>query len=301
MNNLRLLAGLFSAVLLSGGVCSHGQSVISLEQIFEMAETSGAQLRPSLSAVDEARSEISVARSGLLPEINASLSVSYIGDGFTTRRNFSDFQKAPIPHLGTGLGLTVEQPIYTGGAVTSAIRLAELKSTAARYASELQRDNIRFQLTGFYLDIYKYTNLRSVVVANIEAARKVLADMNARLGQGTALPNDITRYELLVANLNMQLTRIDNTLRILNSNLVTVAGLPDTMVVVPDSAILERTLPAQGEQWWRSEAEASSPSLALARSGVDISRRAEALVRSERRPKVGLRAGWTIDGPILVE
>ncbi|MDE6058115.1 MAG: TolC family protein, partial [Muribaculaceae bacterium] len=38
-----------------------------------------------------------------------------------------------------------------------------------------------------------------------------------------------------------------------------------------------------------------------ARSGVDISRKAEALVKAERLPKVGLQAGWTMDGPILVE
>ncbi|MDE6577357.1 MAG: TolC family protein [Muribaculaceae bacterium] len=68
----------------------------------------------------------------------------------------------------------ITQPIYTGGAVTSAIELAELKSTATRYATDFQRDNIRFQLTGFYLDIYKYNNLRRVVEGNISAAQKVL-------------------------------------------------------------------------------------------------------------------------------
>lgn len=41
--------------------------------------------------------------------------------------------------------------------------------------------------------------------------------------------------------------------------------------------------------------------MSLARSGVDISRKAEDIVRSERLPKIGLQAGWTIDGPILVE
>lgn len=39
----------------------------------------------------------------------------------------------------------------------------------------------------------------------------------------------------------------------------------------------------------------------LARTGVDISRKAESLVRSEMLPKVGLEAGWSLDGPILVE
>ncbi|MDE6801358.1 MAG: TolC family protein [Muribaculaceae bacterium] len=301
MNNLRLLTGLLSILLLSGGVCAYGQSVTTLEKIFESAEMNSAQLRPSFSAQTEAEREVSVARAGRLPDINASLSLSYIGDGFTTKRNFSDYQKAPIPHFGNGLSINVTQPVYTGGAITNAIELAELKSTAARYATDFQRDNIRFQLTGFYLDIYKYNNLRAVIEGNIAAAHKVLQEMRARFEQGTALQNDITRYELLVSNLELQLVRINNTIDILNTNLVTTAGLAEGTIIVPDSTILSRSLPTDGAAWWQAEAETNSPSLSLARSGVDISRKAESLVRSERLPKIGLQAGWNIDGPILVE
>lgn len=303
MNNHRLLTGLLVAALSGGGVCATGQTrqVMTIEDLFEIAETNSVQLRPSFSAEEEARREVSVARSGRLPDINASLSLSYIGDGFTTERDFSDYQKAPIPHLGNGLAINITQPVYTGGAITSGIELAELKSTAARYATELQRDNIRFQLAGFYLDIYKYGNLRSVVENNIARARKVLAEMNARHEQGVALQNDITRYELLVSNLELQLIKIDNMLDILNHNLTVTAGLPPETVVVPDSAILARSLPAAGEGWWQQAATDNAPALKLARSGVDISRKAESLVRSERLPKIGLQAGWSLDGPILVE
>lgn len=303
MNNHRLLTGMLVATLLSGGVRAIGQSrqVYTLENLFEIAETNSTQLRPSFTAEEEARREISVARSNRLPDINASLSLSYIGDGFTTKRNFSDYQKAPIPHFGNTLGVNITQPVYTGGAITSGIELAELKSTAARYATELQRDNIRFQLTGFYLDIYKFDNLRSVVENNIAQARKVLAEMHARYEQGVALQNDITRYELLVLNLELQLVKINNTLNILNRNLVVTAGLPDGTEIVPDSAILDRSLPVAGEGWWQQEAVENAPSLKLARSEVEISRKAESLVKSDRLPKIGLQAAWSIDGPILVE
>ena len=287
--------------MLSGGACAYSQSVITLEQIFESAEANSTQLRPSISAISEADHEIDVAKAGRLPEINASLSLSYIGDGFITKRNFSDYQKAPIPHLGTGLSIGVEQPLYTGGAITNAIKMAELKSTAARFAAELRRDNIRFQLTGFYLDIYKVTNLRQVVESNLQSARKLLSEMQARYEQGTVLHNDITRYELLVSNLELQLIKLENTLHILNDNLVTIAGLPADTKIIPDSAILARSLPNLTEATWQAKAREEAPSLLLARKGVDISRKAEDLVKAERLPKVGLQAAWTMDGPILVE
>ena len=303
MNNHRLLTGLLTASLLSSGVHGFGQAqpVRTIEELFEIAESNSAQLRPSLTANTEAEREISVARNGLLPDINANLSLSYIGDGFTTKRDFSDYQKAPIPHFGSGLSINLTQPVYTGGAITNAIEIAELKSTATRYATELQRDNIRFQLTGYYLDIYKYGNLRRVVENNISQARKVLAEMEARHSQGVALQNDITRYELLVSNLELQLTKINNLIDILNNNLVVTCGLPEGTVIEPDSTIIMNALPRDSENYWQAEAETNAPALKLADSGVAISRKAEKIVKSERLPKIGLQAAWSIDGPILVE
>ncbi|MCM1370124.1 MAG: TolC family protein [Candidatus Amulumruptor caecigallinarius] len=303
MNNLRLLAVLLSAALSGSGMCAFSQdsTVITLERLFESAERNSVQLRPSFSAEKGASHEISVARAERLPDINASLSFSCIGDGFTTKRNFSDRQKAPIPHYGNAFSFSVIQPVYAGGAITSGIQLAELRLTASRYATELQRDNIRFQLTGFYLDIYKYTNLRSVVHKNISRAKQVLDEMRARYEQGVALQNDIIRYELLVSNLELQLVKINNTIDILNNNLVTIAGMPAGTVIVPDSAILEKALPLQGETTWQAEASVNSPLLKLAQSKVDISRKSEQIIKAGRLPKIGLQAGWSIDGPILVE
>ncbi len=303
MNNYRLLRGLLRATLLSGGVCVMGQSqtTISLEEIFEIAEAQSVQLRVSKSAETEAEKDVSVARNGRLPDINASLSLSFIGDGFTTKRNFSDYQKAPIPHLGTGLSVNITQPVYTGGAVTAAIDMSRLKSTASRFATELQRDNLRFNITGLYLDIYRFATLRDVVSNNILQAEKMLVEMKARYEQGVALQNDITRYELLLSNLELQLVKINNTLAILNNNLVVTAGLPENTVVKPDTTILARSLPIGGEAMWQQEAVASSPTLRLAGTDVDITRKAESLVKAEKLPKVGVQAGWTMDGPILVE
>ena len=203
MNNQRLLTGLCCIALSSVALCPvvATERVVSLEEIFLTAETNSVQMRPSFSAEKVAEEEQRVAKSNLLPDIEAILSLSYIGDGFTTKRNFADYQKAPIPHFGNGLGINVTQPVYTGGALTAGIEMAELKSTAARYATDLKRDNLRFTLTGFYLDIYKCTNLRKVVENNLTQARKMLAEMESKFEQGVALRNDITRYELLISNL----------------------------------------------------------------------------------------------------
>lgn len=303
MNNHRLLTGLFCVALCSSQVWAVGSShrVVTLEQLFDIAESNSVQLRPSLTACEEANRELSIARSQRLPDVNANLSLSYLGDGFTTNRSFSDVSKAPIPHFGNGLSIDVSQSIYAGGAINASIDLAELKTSASRLTADSQRDAIRFQLTTFYLDIFKYNNLRGVIVSNIDRARKILDEMHARYDNGVALQNDITRYELLLSNLELQLVKIDNYLNITNRNLVVTVGLDENTVIVPDSAILTRSLPSEAESWWQKEATINSPALALAQSGVDMSRKTEKLAKSDMLPKVNLLARWTIDGPILVE
>ena len=301
MNNLRLLAILLCAVMAGSGATSWGQTILTLDDLFRSAETNSSSLRPFITGQEEAKKEIDVAKSGRLPDISSSLSLSYIGDGFTTKRNFSDYQVAEIPHLGTGLSINITQPVYTGGSITNAIEMAELKSTAARLSTDLKRSSLRFELTGNYLDVFKCNNLLKVLQANIESARLVLEEMKVRHQQGTVLNNDITRYELLLSNLELQQTKLNNTLSILNDNIITLAGLPENTIVVPDTLLLAKSLPVNGEQWWKEQALENSPRLRLAGKSVEISRKAENLVRAERLPKVGLQAGWTIDGPILVE
>lgn len=301
MNNFQLLTGVLMTTLAGSGVCSYAQNVYTLEQLFESAEANNLQLHSYLTSQQEAEQEIKIADTERLPEIEASLSLSYLGNGFTTDRKLSDFRDAPIPHLGNGIGLKLYQPLYSGGAITSGRELARLKSTAKRFTTELKRDNIRFKLAGFYLDIYKYTNIRQIVHNNVTRAQLVLNEMKARYEQGVVLQNDITRYELLISNLELQLTKINNIIEILNNNLVVTAGLPDGTKVSPDSTILNRALPLKSENDWQSDALISSPTIRLADLNVRVNKKAESIVKSNRLPKIGLQAGWNIDGPILVE
>ncbi|MDE5633428.1 MAG: TolC family protein [Muribaculaceae bacterium] len=104
-----------------------------------------------------------------------------------------------------------------------------------------------------------------------------------------------------MSNFELHLVKINIVIDILNHNLAVTAGLQEGTAIRPDTTILDRSLPLAGEAWWQQEAAANSPSLKLARSGVDISRQAEKIVKSDRLPKIGLQAGWSLDGPILVE
>lgn len=301
MNKIQLFISVLFAILMSHGSYCYAQTVIPLENLLEMADRNSKQLQPKLTTEEEIKNVIKTNKAGMTPDINISLAVSYLGDGFTTKRDFSDFQIAEIPHFGNNLAVSITQPIYMGGAITNAIDISNLQLTCARYATELQKDNIRIQLTGYYLDMYKYINIKNVIEKNILSAEKVLNEIKIRQNQGMAIDNDITRYELLISQLQLQLTKTANIIDILNTNIVTITGLPDKTQILPDSTLLANSFPVNSLDWWQQEARKNSNTLNIARTEIDISKKSENIARSELIPKFALKAGYNIDGPILTE
>lgn len=112
--------------------------------------------------------------------------------------------------------------------------------------------------------------------------------------------SDITRYELQLKNLELGLTNTENRMSILNRELVTTIGLDTDIVIVPDTSIVGKQIEIISETDWQEKKE-NSPLLRMAELGVKMSEKEQDLVRSERRPTVGLMAANNFDGPILIE
>ena len=313
MNNLRLLIVLCCITLCAKTAlpqemataqntptdCQDG--ILTVDEMFRLADTNSKQLRPLVSGLQEAEEGIRVAKSNRLPDLNANVSVSYLGDGFITDRDFSNFTNAPIPHLGNNFAFEASQVVFAGGAIKHGIGMAELQRDMARLQVDDKRNALHFMLIGYYLDLYKCRNMRLVLDENISQTREVIKDMNAREKEGIVLKNDITRYELLLSNLELKLTQIDNTLSILNRNLTTTLGLSDNYTIIPDSTILQLSIPSANYDYWVENAKSNSSILKMAETGVKMSQKNESIIKAERLPHIALFAGYKMDGPITIE
>lgn len=275
--------------------------VLTIKEMFMLADQNSKSLKPSATRVEEAREGVKVAKNARLPEIDASLSFSYLGDGRMTDRNFSNGFKAPMPHFGNNFAVEATQAVYAGGAISSGIALSQLQEEQATLALESSRDRVRFLLVGYYLELFQMQNRLRVYEKNIELTRQVLKDIEAKSGEGIVLKNDITRYELQLSNLCLTRTQIVNSIAIVNHNLTTTLGLPSDTEVVPDTALLQEILPVEDSETWREAALRLSPALRQQALAVEMSRHQDKIVKSERLPKVGLFAGNRFDGPIIIE
>ena len=169
---------------------------MTLEQLFERVEQGSRTLAAAKTNVDAAQHGIDAALSQRLPDLSANLSVSYIGNALLTDRDFSNAHGLHSPHLGNSFALEAQQAVYTGGALSAGIKLAELGKKQAETGVVLTRQQARFLALGQYLDLYKVDNRMRVYRENMSLTRQLIADIKQRQQQGMALKNDITRYEL---------------------------------------------------------------------------------------------------------
>lgn len=303
MKMLKKVLAIVVLVISSGGL--YGQQkvvkVLSVEDLFNLAETNSRSLKVFDFAQQEAEQAIKVAQNAQLPSIDASLSGSFLGNGWIADRDFSNGEKAPMPHWGNNFALEASQVVYAGGAISSSIDMAKLKYKQAQLDKEKNRQDVRFMLVGNYLEMAKLYNQKEVYLKNIEQTKVLLSDIKAKQAEGLALRNDITRYELQLKSLELGLIQVENNILIINNRLITILDLDPEIIIEVDPNLL-KAIPTMGENTdWQQVAEAQLPVLQQAKLGIELSQKNERLVKSERLPSVALFAANHFDGPITIE
>ena len=277
------------------------ERVMGLEEIFSLADSCSLTIKSAVQDAKSADANIKVSKNGLLPDINFSASATYNGNAWMADRDFSNGQSLPSPHFGNNFALEVRQIVYSGGAVSHGIRGAELQADIANLNVTDKRQNVRFLLTGYYLNLYKFRNLERVYNKNIERAEQVIKDMRAREAQGIVLSNDITRYEVLLQNLLYRRTELRSQIDVFNNQLTTTLDIPEYIQIMPDTTLLQLSMHKYTETELREIAYIHSPRLEIARTNIEFGRNQEKLARSGLLPKISIMAGDHLTGPITVE
>lgn len=273
---------------------------LTLTDVFTRIENENQTMSMLRTAQEAAEEGIKSAKNARYPEINAELNVSYIGDSFLTDRNFSNYTKAPSPHFGNGFTLEAQQVVYAGGAVNAAVKMAEHEGHMSEAVISKSRQGLRLMAAGEYLDLFRTDNSIKVYKENIALTTKLIEEINARREQGLALAADVTRYELRLEMLKLDLVRLQNTREIMNYRLVNSLGLPEGTVI---SSILgdDEDMRDRSRQNWQEIAADASPEMKVSGIKADMALTKQKLVRSERLPKIAVVAYENFNGPITFE
>ena len=299
-------------------VPTYAQHRMSLQTLFDLADQQSQRIKVSEAALKAAEEGVASAKSALLPSVEFSVQGSYTGNAFLMSRGFSTSGtteyivpglgpqqvqngKQPTPHWGNSFTAQASQVIYAGGAIHSGIEMARLGRQLAELDVEKKRQEVRFLLTGYYLDLCKLQNQQQVIEKNMELTEKVIEQMKARRAQGTVLKNDLTRYELQLQSLLLTKTQVDDAQKIVRHQLSTVIHLPEGEDFDVDAQSMEeegmalKTLTS--EELWQQTAAENNIDIRQASLATEMSEQKIRNTRAASRPSVAVVAENNLAGP----
>lgn len=291
---------------------------MTLTTLYDLADRQSQKVRVSEVALRAADEGVAAAKSALLPSVDLSLQGSYTGNAFMLSRGFSSSGttdyivpgvgtvpvangKQDTPHWGNSFTAQVSQVVYAGGAIRSGIRMAELGKEMAELDVEKNRQEVRFLLTGYYLDLCKLDNQMEVVSQNIALAKKEIEQMKARRGEGTVLQNDITRYEFQLQSLELTLTKLKDASTVINYQLVKTLHLPEQTVILPDKNELDTEINAlsaiAAQETWQQTAADNNLGIRQATVATNLTEQKVKQVKAESLPSIAVVAENQLYGP----
>ena len=290
----------------------------SLQQLYDLADHYNQQIVVSQTGLRAASEAVMAAKNAMLPNVELSASGSYIGDATLMSRGFStngitDVIIAGIgpqkvrngrqetPHLGNSFTAQVSQVIYAGGAIRAGIRITELGEQMATLDVEKNRQEVRFLITGYYLDLYKLQNQQMVIDRNIQLTEKVIKDMEARCQQGMVLKNDITRYELQLMTLQLTKEKLKDAQSIINHQLCTTLHMADKKVIVVDTTKLNQEIASlktiANEHNWQQTASENNIGIRQANVAIQLAEQKIKTTNAASLPSLALIAEDNLFGP----
>lgn len=184
----------------------------------------------------------------------------------------------------------LRQPIYMGGAITAANRMADLGEQLASNQYQLQEVNTRYTIDQTYWLVVSLQEKQELAGQYLKLVEKLNSDVHKMIEEGVATRADGLKVEVRVNEAEMALTQAEDGVQLAKMLLCQLCGLPlDTDITLtskPEN--LHYTSPATPQQ--RIE-------LQMMQNAVDISKQNTRLVRAEYLPHIALTGGYLVSNP----
>jgi outer membrane protein len=123
------------------------------------------------------------------------------------------------------VSVAVEQPIYTGGALTSSYSLSESALETSRLQYEEQVQEIIYQVRERYLSVLKAMRAKEVTEQEVGQLKAHVETAQALYDSGMIIKADLLEVMVQMANTQQRLTSAQNTIELARASLNSLLGL----------------------------------------------------------------------------
>ena len=200
--------------------------------------------------------------------------------------------------------IMVRQPIYMGGAIIAANKIADIGEQMAVNDLDQQTQSTLYNIDKAYWMVVSLRQKQKLAISYRDLVKKLDEDVHKMIKQGVATRADGLKVDVKVNEAEMQITQVEDGLTLSKMLLCQLCGIPmDQDIKLADEEKETLSLASTNSDATRQETAAADsamttrPELKLLQNAVDASEQGINLVRAAYLPHVALTGGYMISNP----
>ena len=198
-----------------------------------------------------------------------------------------------------GGAVTVTQPVFMGGALVAANKMADINEEMAANTLEMKRQNTLYNIDQAYWQVVSLRHKQTLSESYVELVKKLKGDVQKMIDQGVATKGDGLSVGVRVNEAEMALTQVQDGLALSKMLLCQLIGLDeDEAITLADEDSEE--LKVKSEQYAAAvpdAAFANRPELKVLQNAVDLSKQTTNALKAGNLPTVLLTGGYMVSNP----
>lgn len=263
---------------------------LSMEQCRDMALTTSEELKQADNRLRQAELDDKIAATARLPKIEGSATGAYVLPDI-------EMTGMELAMRGTYMaGLTLTQPIYTGGKISAGRQMARLGRQIADQQLRITRMDVLVDADNAYWSYIAVRRKVRMLESYSTQMDTIYKQTSSAVAAGMAIENDLLRIEAKRTEIEYQLQRARNGADLCRMALCNVIGAPLDTAIEPTDTTFNIESPTA-----MSLDIARRPEVGLLEKQIDVNMQRIRDARSEMLPTVGLSAGYSYYGNIKLK
>lgn len=260
---------------------------LSMEQCRDMALTASEELKQADNRLRQAELDDRIAATARLPKLEGSATGAYVLPDI-------EMTGMELAMRGTYMaGLTLTQPIYTGGKISVGRQMAHLGRQIADQQLRMTRMDVLVDADNAYWSYIAVRRKVRMLESYSTQMDTIYKQTSSAVAAGMAIENDLLRIEAKRTEIEYQLQRARNGADLCRMALCNVIGAPLDTAIEPTDTTFNIESPTA-----MSLDIARRPEVGLLEKQIDVNMQRIRDARSEMLPTVGLSAGYSYYGNI---
>ena len=194
----------------------------------------------------------------------------------------------------------VNQPIYLGGAITAANKMADIAEQMAGTSIDATEQNVLYDIDQAYWLVVSLKQKQQLAESYLNLVNKLNSDIHKMIDNGVATKADGLKVDVKANEADMAKMQVDNGLSLAKMLLCQLCGMPlDTDLSLADEDVSDVSVSTVSQQYDHEMASANRPELRLLGDAVSLSEQNTKLIRATRLPQVALTGGYMVTNPNL--